>query len=215
VPARQGEQMRWSSYSVNSMGRTMNTPGTSGKRRMQSTATSPFGLLAVGSLAVVAEAIIASPSITPESVDAHLIRICTRLLGIIGGAGLLAVGADRLGIPVYGIIAGLGVGGLAIALATRTGRGGGVDFSSSFGAGDVFVEPLWLDWSFKHWDLGLAYGFYAPVGRYDTETMNLPAVGPITVEEEDNIGLGFWTHQVQGAVSWYPWSTGVRPSVRR
>jgi MscS family membrane protein len=32
---------------------------------------------------------------------------------------LLAVGADRLGVPVYGIVAGLGVGGLAIALAAQ------------------------------------------------------------------------------------------------
>jgi MscS family membrane protein len=68
---------------------------------------------------VVAEAIIASPRIAPESIDAHLIRICTRLLGIIGGAGLLALGAERLGVPLYGVIAGLGVGGVAIALAAQ------------------------------------------------------------------------------------------------
>src|SRR5262245_29147627 len=68
---------------------------------------------------VVAEAIIASPSIPPESVDAHLIRVTARLLGIVGAMALLAVGADRLGLPVYGIIAGLGVGGLAIALAAQ------------------------------------------------------------------------------------------------
>ena len=68
---------------------------------------------------VIAEAIIASPRIAPESVDAHLIRVGARLLGIVGGMALLAVGADRLGVPVYGIIAGLGVGGLAIALAAQ------------------------------------------------------------------------------------------------
>ncbi|MCL4176801.1 MAG: mechanosensitive ion channel family protein [Verrucomicrobia bacterium] len=68
---------------------------------------------------VIAEAIIASPKIAPESIDAHLIRICTRLFGIIAGASFLAMGADRLGLPVYGIIAGLGVGGLAIALAAQ------------------------------------------------------------------------------------------------
>lgn len=68
---------------------------------------------------VVAEAIIASPNIAPESIDAHLIRVSVRLLGIIGGLTLLALGADRLGIPVYGIVAGLGVGGLAIALAAQ------------------------------------------------------------------------------------------------
>ncbi len=68
---------------------------------------------------VIAEAAIASPNIPTESVDAHLIRICTRLLGMVAGAVLLAMGADRLGIPVYGIVAGLGVGGLAIALAAQ------------------------------------------------------------------------------------------------
>jgi len=68
---------------------------------------------------VAAEAIIASPHIAPESIDAHLIRICARLLGIIAGAGLLAVGAERLGVPLYGVLAGLGVGGVAIALAAQ------------------------------------------------------------------------------------------------
>ncbi len=68
---------------------------------------------------VVAEAIIASPRIAPESIDAHVIRVVARLLGILGGMALLAVGADRLGAPVYGVVAGLGVGGLAIALAAR------------------------------------------------------------------------------------------------
>jgi len=68
---------------------------------------------------VVAEAVIASPRISPQSIDAHLIRISTRLLGIVGAACLLGVGAERIGVPVYGIVAGLGVGGLAIALAAQ------------------------------------------------------------------------------------------------
>lgn len=68
---------------------------------------------------VVAEALIVSPRIPPDSLTAHLIRICTRLMGIVGGAALLAMGANQGGVPVYGIIAGLGVGGLAIALAAQ------------------------------------------------------------------------------------------------
>lgn len=68
---------------------------------------------------VIAEAIIASPRIAPESIDAHLIRVSARLLGIVGSAALLALGADNLGMPLYGIVAGLGVGGLAIALAAQ------------------------------------------------------------------------------------------------
>ncbi len=68
---------------------------------------------------VVAEAVIASPNIPTEGVDAYLIRISMRLLGLGAAAALLSVGADRLGVPVYGIVAGLGVGGLAIALAAQ------------------------------------------------------------------------------------------------
>jgi MscS family membrane protein len=69
---------------------------------------------------VVAEAIICSPRIAPEGVDAHLIRLCTRLLGLVAWAWFLVMGADRVGIPAYGVVAGLGVGGLAIALAAQS-----------------------------------------------------------------------------------------------
>jgi len=68
---------------------------------------------------VLAEAAISSPHIKRESIDAHLIRIFTRLLGLVLAVALLFVGADRLGLHAYAIIAGLGVGGLAIALAAQ------------------------------------------------------------------------------------------------
>lgn len=80
--------------------------------------TSTF--LALRLAPVIAEAIISSPEISTESLDAHVIRIAARLLGIVGGIVLLAIGADRLGIPVYGVVAGLGVGGLAMALAAQS-----------------------------------------------------------------------------------------------
>ena len=72
--------------------------------------------------------------------------------------------------------------------------------------GDLFVQPLWLGWTKEHWDFALGYGFYAPVGDYDTETITLPVIGPLKVEAADNIGYGFWTHQIQGGLSWYPWA---------
>jgi len=68
---------------------------------------------------VVAEAIIASRLLRPESLDAHIVRGGVRLLSLAAAATLLAFGADRVGMPLYGIIAGLGVGGLAVALATQ------------------------------------------------------------------------------------------------
>jgi len=93
---------------------------------------------------------------------------------------------------------------LGAALSTATGSGRSVN-ESQFGMGDLFVQPLWLGWEKARWSVAVGYGFYAPVGRYRTETLTLPVVGPIEVEGSDNIGLGFWTHQVQGAVTFYPW----------
>jgi small-conductance mechanosensitive channel len=66
----------------------------------------------------LAEAVISSPRIKRESIDAHLIRIFTRLLAL--AIALLFVGSDMLGLHAYGIIAGLGVGGLVIALAAQS-----------------------------------------------------------------------------------------------
>lgn len=55
----------------------------------------------------------------PRSIDAGMLRLALRIVGIAAGAGILAYGAAELGLPLVGIIAGLGVGGLAIALAAQ------------------------------------------------------------------------------------------------
>src|SRR6266700_63610 len=88
-------------------------------------------------------------------------------------------------------------------LSTARGRGGNIG-AGSFGVGDLFIQPVWLGKTLPHWDFALSYGFYAPVGKYDTNTVMLPVVGPVKVESSDNLGYGFWTHQFQGAVAWYP-----------
>jgi hypothetical protein len=92
---------------------------------------------------------------------------------------------------------------LDAALSALDRRGGSVS-SGSFGVGDLFVQPLWLGFTTPHWDLALAYGFYAPIGRYDTEQVTLPGIGTVEAEAPDNIGYGFWTHQLQAALGWYP-----------
>ena len=94
---------------------------------------------------------------------------------------------------------------LETTLSTATGRGGTVD-ASSFNLGDMYVQPVWLGWTMPHWDVAFAYGFYAPTGKYHTQTVTFPRGGSITAEATDNIGYGFWTHQLQGAAAWYPWT---------
>lgn len=66
-----------------------------------------------------AETIIFSPRIDDDSLDANLLRLATGSVGFFGAVGLLAFGMHQLGLPVVSILAGLGVGGLALALAIR------------------------------------------------------------------------------------------------
>jgi hypothetical protein len=92
---------------------------------------------------------------------------------------------------------------LEALVSTAFARGGNIS-AGSYGVGDLFVQPVWLGKTFEHWDFGLSYGFYAPIGKYDTETVTIPGVGPVKTESSDNIGYGFWTQQIQGSAAWYP-----------
>ena len=67
----------------------------------------------------LAETIIASPRINPRSIDASMIRTVSSLLGFTIGTTILILGIDRVGISIIPLLAGLGVGGLALALAGR------------------------------------------------------------------------------------------------
>lgn len=71
--------------------------------------------------------------------------------------------------------------------AAITGLERGFRFDQdTWGAGDLFVQPLWAQWSWERADVVLSYGFYAPNGRFDAGAT-------------DNIGLGYWTQQIQNA----------------
>jgi MscS family membrane protein len=66
---------------------------------------------------MIAEWIIGLERIQTDSTDSQLIRLTARLIAMGFGVGILIEGADRIGLPSYSIMAGLGVGGLAFALA--------------------------------------------------------------------------------------------------
>jgi MscS family membrane protein len=76
-----------------------------------------WSVVLVGS--AIAQAIVASPRISTESVNAHLIRVGARVTSFTLAILIVVEGARSLGIPVVGVVAGLGVGGLAIALAAQ------------------------------------------------------------------------------------------------
>jgi MscS family membrane protein len=68
----------------------------------------------------IAEAIIASPRISPESLDANLLRLTARAAGTIAALVLAFEVLHDVGIPIYGLVAGAGVGGIALALASKS-----------------------------------------------------------------------------------------------
>jgi MscS family membrane protein len=68
---------------------------------------------------VVAESMISVEKLRISSIDSQLIRLMLRLLTIIVAIAILVRGADRIGLPAYSVLAGLGVGGLAVALAAQ------------------------------------------------------------------------------------------------
>ncbi len=68
---------------------------------------------------VVAEIIITSPRISDKGLDANLLRLGFRVLGLVIAALIILTGLTEIGVPVVPIAAGLGVGGLAVALAAQ------------------------------------------------------------------------------------------------
>jgi MscS family membrane protein len=67
----------------------------------------------------IGSSMIAREHMLPGSVDSQLIRLSSRLIAFIVAIAVLITGADRLGLPAYSVLAGLGVGGLAVALAAQ------------------------------------------------------------------------------------------------
>lgn len=65
------------------------------------------------------DTVILDPTFPDYSLDASMIRLVGQILGLAGGIVIIGVGANELGVPVLSMIAGLGIGGIAIALAVR------------------------------------------------------------------------------------------------
>ncbi|MFN3890307.1 MAG: mechanosensitive ion channel family protein [Beijerinckiaceae bacterium] len=80
------------------------------------------------------EVIIASPKIPDDSYDAHLLRLIARIVSPFAFGAILAYGATDIGIPALGVVAGLGVGGIAVALAAQS------TIDNLFGGLSIFAD---------------------------------------------------------------------------
>ncbi len=68
------------------------------------------------------------------------------------------------------------------------GNFSGLKGEEYWGVGDVLLQPLMLTWDLETLFLTFRYGFFAPTGRYK-------------LHGQDNIGLGYWTHQFIGGAT--------------
>ncbi len=103
---------------------------------------------------------------------------------LICNTGLKVLGAE------YAFYAALSVANSSLG-ATLTIRDQGLTVNESQVAfGDLYLQPLWLGWRGKRYDLSAGYGFYAPLGQY-------------TPRARDNVGLGFWSHEFRGSGTYY------------
>ena len=74
-----------------------------------------FWILAAAGLEVV----LRRKELSEATLDSNMLRLLARIVGLVGAIVILSFGAQELGLPVFSIVAGLGIGGLAIALAVR------------------------------------------------------------------------------------------------
>ncbi|MEO3472853.1 mechanosensitive ion channel domain-containing protein [Roseomonas sp. CAU 1739] len=69
---------------------------------------------------LLAEAVVASPLFSNDVYDANLMRLVARVGSLFSAGGLLMLGANDIGIPALGLLAGVSIGGVALALAAQS-----------------------------------------------------------------------------------------------
>ena len=65
------------------------------------------------------DTILVDPRRDARNLDDSFIGLVGKIVGVVGGILILGYGANELGVPVLSMIAGLGIGGIAVALAAR------------------------------------------------------------------------------------------------
>jgi MscS family membrane protein len=67
----------------------------------------------------LAEIVIASPLVNPRGVNAQLIRIVSRLIGVTLAVAAFLIGGQYIGIPLATLLTSAGIGGVALALGAQ------------------------------------------------------------------------------------------------
>lgn len=65
------------------------------------------------------ETVMMAPNLPEQSLDANLMRLVGRVIGVAGSVFILGIGAQEFGLPFLSVLTGFGIGGIAVALAIR------------------------------------------------------------------------------------------------
>ncbi len=85
-------------------------------------------------ITLIGELVIATRGIFETSYDVHLLRLVCRVSGLAAAGAVVVYGANSLGVPLLGLVAGVGVGGLALALAAQS------TVENLFGGVSIFAD---------------------------------------------------------------------------
>ncbi len=102
-------------------------------------------------LTLVGEVAAGSPGAIRHGYDVHLLRLVARVSGLAVAAAVIVYGANMLGLPVLGLVAGVGVGGLALALAAQS------TIENLFGGVSIFADRPFRVGDFIIFDGGQGY----------------------------------------------------------
>lgn len=85
-------------------------------------------------IVLVGEMVVAAPAFVEHAYDRHLVRLVARVAGLGAAAAVIFYGANLLGVPLLGLVAGVGVGGFALALAAQS------TVENLFGGVSIFAD---------------------------------------------------------------------------
>jgi MscS family membrane protein len=83
---------------------------------------------------LLAEIMIASPIFPDDLYDANLLRLLARVGSLVAATVIIIFGANDIGVPAVGLLAGVSVGGIALALAAQS------TVENLFGGVSIFAD---------------------------------------------------------------------------
>ena len=127
-------------------------------------------------IGLVGETVVAAPTFAAHDYDSHLVRLVARVAGLIAAASVVIYGANLLGVPLLGLVAGVGVGGFALALAAQS------TVENLFGGVSIFADRPFRVGDFIIYDGG--QGYVESIGPRSTRIRALDGM-QITVPNAD------------------------------